>query len=45
MYLVLIQVIHPAAKMLVLATEMCEQECGDGTNFVLIFAGKYNKIL
>jgi len=34
-----LEVIHPAAKMLVLATEMCEQECGDGTNFVLIFAG------
>jgi len=34
-----LEVQHPAAKMLVLATQMCEQEVGDGTNFVLIFAG------
>jgi len=34
-----LEVQHPAAKMIVLATEMCEQEVGDGTNFVLIFAG------
>ena len=30
---------HPAAKMLVLASQQQEQECGDATNFVLIFAG------
>ena len=30
---------HPAAKMLVLASQQQEQECGDGTNFVLVFAG------
>lgn len=33
------QVQHPAAKMLVLASQQQEQECGDGTNFVLVFAG------
>lgn len=30
---------HPAAKMVVMATKMMEQEVGDGTNFVLVFAG------
>lgn len=30
---------HPAAKMIVMAAHMQEQEVGDGTNFVLIFAG------
>ncbi|XP_061309719.1 T-complex protein 1 subunit theta isoform X2 [Pezoporus occidentalis] len=30
---------HPAAKMLVMASHMQEQEVGDGTNFVLVFAG------
>ncbi|XP_014217307.1 T-complex protein 1 subunit theta [Copidosoma floridanum] len=30
---------HPAAKLLVLASEMQESEVGDGTNFVIIFAG------
>ena len=34
-----IQVQHPAAKMLVMASQQQEQECGDGTNFVLVFAG------
>jgi len=34
-----LEIQHPAAKMLVLATQMCEQEVGDGTNFVLMFAG------
>jgi len=34
-----LEVQHPAAKMLVLATQMCEQEVGDGTNFVLMLAG------
>ena len=33
------QVEHPAAKMLVMASQQQEQECGDGTNFVLILAG------
>jgi len=35
----LLKVQHPAAKMLVLASQQQEQECGDGTNFVLVFAG------
>ena len=30
---------HPAAKLIVLASEMQEAEVGDGTNFVIIFAG------
>ncbi|XP_025207003.1 T-complex protein 1 subunit theta [Melanaphis sacchari] len=30
---------HPAAKIIVFASEMQEQEVGDGTNFVIIFAG------
>lgn len=30
---------HPAAKLLVMASHMQEQEVGDGTNFVLVFAG------
>lgn len=34
-----LEVQHPAAKMLVLASQQQEQECGDGTNFVLIFSG------
>lgn len=34
-----VQVEHPAAKLMVLAAEMMEQEVGDGTNFVIIFCG------
>ncbi|XP_064627629.1 T-complex protein 1 subunit theta-like [Lineus longissimus] len=34
-----LEVQHPAAKMLVMASQQQEQECGDGTNFVLVFAG------
>lgn len=30
---------HPAAKLIVLASQMQEMEVGDGTNFVVIFAG------
>lgn len=30
---------HPAAKLLVLASQQQEAEIGDGTNFVVIFAG------
>ena len=33
------QVEHPAAKMMILSSQMQEQEVGDGTNFVLIMAG------
>jgi T-complex protein 1 subunit theta len=31
---------HPAAKMLILASQQQEHEVGDGTNFVIMFAGK-----
>ncbi|XP_022082092.1 T-complex protein 1 subunit theta-like isoform X2 [Acanthaster planci] len=34
-----LEVQHPAARMLVLASQQQEQEIGDGTNFVLVFAG------
>ena len=34
-----LEVEHPAAKLLVLASQQQEQENGDGTNFVLVFAG------
>jgi len=34
-----LEVQHPAAKLLVMASQMQEQEMGDGTNWVLIFAG------
>ncbi|XP_071644495.1 T-complex protein 1 subunit theta [Temnothorax longispinosus] len=35
-----LEVEHPAAKLLVLASKMQEAEVGDGTNFVIIFAGE-----
>jgi chaperonin GroEL (HSP60 family) len=31
-----LDVVHPAAKMLVMFSQMQEQECGDGTNLVLV---------
>lgn len=31
---------HPAAKMVAMAAKMQEQECGDGSNFVLSLAGE-----
>ncbi|XP_060067722.1 T-complex protein 1 subunit theta-like [Ylistrum balloti] len=34
-----LEVQHPAAKMLVIASHQQEQEVGDGTNFTLVFAG------
>lgn len=30
---------HPAAKLMILASQMQDSEVGDGTNFVIIFAG------
>lgn len=33
-------VVHPAAKLVVMAAKSQEQECGDGTNLVTIFAGE-----
>lgn len=38
-----IEVIHPAAKLLVGASQAQEAEHGDGTNLVLIFAGELLK--
>lgn len=38
-----LEVQHPAAKMLVLASETQEMEYGDNTNFVLSFAGELLK--
>lgn len=34
-----LEVEHPAAKLMILASQMQEQEIGDGTNFVIIFCG------
>lgn len=34
-----LEVQHPAAKLLVMATEMQKQEMGGGCNFLLILAG------
>lgn len=34
------EVQHPAAKLIVLASEMQQQEVGDGSNFVVILAGE-----
>lgn len=38
-----LEIQHPAAKMLFLATEMQETEFGDNTNFVISFAGELLK--
>lgn len=35
-----LEVQHPAAKMVVMASKMQEEECGDATNFVVTFAGE-----
>ena len=35
-----LEVQHPAAKMIVMASKMQEQECGDMTNFVITLAGE-----
>ena len=34
-----LEVEHPAAKLLVMASEQQSHEVGDGTNFVIIFSG------
>jgi T-complex protein 1 subunit theta len=39
-----LEVAHPAARMLVLAAQMQEQEYGDNTNFVVSFAGELLKM-
>ncbi|TPX56994.1 hypothetical protein SpCBS45565_g08302 [Spizellomyces sp. 'palustris'] len=35
-----LEVIHPAAKLLVMASQQQEAEVGDGTNLVIVFAGE-----
>ncbi|CDR39364.1 CYFA0S03e02542g1_1 [Cyberlindnera fabianii] len=35
-----LDVVHPAVKLLVMASQQQEMEMGDGTNFVLVFAGE-----
>ena len=35
-----VEVIHPAAKIVVMTAQSQETEIGDGTNFVVSFAGK-----
>lgn len=34
------EVHHPAAKLIAMASKMQEDECGDGTNFVITLAGE-----
>lgn len=36
-----LDVVHPAAKMLVMAAQQQEQEFGDGTNLVVVLAGEF----
>ncbi|KAJ1999397.1 T-complex protein 1 subunit theta, partial [Coemansia thaxteri] len=35
-----VEVVHPAAKLLVLASQQQEAEAGDGTNYVVIFGSE-----
>ncbi|PVU88473.1 hypothetical protein BB561_005832 [Smittium simulii] len=35
-----LEVVHPAAKILVMASQQQEAEAGDGTNYVIIFASE-----
>ncbi|KAF7723115.1 T-complex protein 1 subunit theta [Apophysomyces ossiformis] len=35
-----LDVVHPAAKLLVMASQQQEMEVGDNTNFVMVFAGE-----
>lgn len=35
-----LEVVHPAAKLLVLASHQQEQEVGDASNFVVVFGGE-----
>jgi T-complex protein 1 subunit theta len=36
-----LEVVHPAARMLVMASQMQEQEVGDGTNLVIVLGGEF----
>ncbi|KAJ5071292.1 chaperonin-containing tcp1 subunit 8 (theta) [Anaeramoeba ignava] len=38
-----LEIAHPAARMIVQAAQMQEKEVGDGTNFVIVFAGELLK--
>lgn len=38
-----LEVVHPAAKLLVMASQQQEAEMGDGTNMVIILAGELLK--
>lgn len=38
-----LDVVHPAAKLLVMASQQQEAEMGDGTNLVIILAGEMLK--
>ena len=38
-----LDVVHPAAKLLVMASQQQEAEMGDGTNFVIVLAGELLK--
>jgi len=40
MMLQTLEVMHPAAKLLVMAAQAAEKECGDGTNFTATFASE-----
>ncbi|RPA87738.1 T-complex protein 1 [Ascobolus immersus RN42] len=39
-----LEVVHPAAKLLVMASQQQENEMGDATNFVMVFAGELLKL-
>jgi T-complex protein 1 subunit theta len=38
-----LEVVHPAAKLLVMASQQQEAEMGDATNMVIVFAGELLK--
>ena len=38
-----LDVVHPAAKLLVMASQQQEAEIGDGTNLVIVLAGEMLK--
>ena len=38
-----LDVVHPAAKLLVMASQQQESEMGDGTNMVIVLAGEMLK--
>jgi T-complex protein 1 subunit theta len=38
-----LEVVHPAAKLIVGAAQQQEAEMGDATNFVVVFAGEFSE--